>query len=128
MLNRCTAPRERVMTQTSGRILVVEDEPIIAFALQDILQDLGWDTVAIAARLRQALDLIDAFVPDAAILDVNLRDEKSYPAADMLADRSIPFIFATGYGTTQHPERHRDVITLLKPYTQEDVQAALERA
>ena len=116
------------MTPACGRILIVEDEPIIGFALQDMLEDLGWETLEIATRLRQALDIIDAAAPDAAILDVNLRDEQSYPAADLLADRGIPFIFATGYGESQHPERHRDVPTLIKAYSQKDLQTALARA
>lgn len=107
------------------RILIVEDEPILGFDLEDMLEGLGWEAVGIATRLHRALELIESAAPDAAILDVNLHNEQSYPAADMLADRRIPFIFATGYGDSQHPERHRSVPTLIKPYSQDDVRAAL---
>ncbi len=59
--------------------------------------------------------------PDIAILDVNLHGERSYPIADALADRGVLYVFATGYGDTEHPGRHRHVPTLTKPYSLEDV-------
>jgi CheY-like chemotaxis protein len=113
---------------TTRRILIVEDEPIIGLALEDMLECIGWQTVAIAARVQQALDLIASVAVDAAILDVNLHGERSYPVADDLAARGIPYIFATGYGDTEHPERHRCAPTITKPYVIADVETALAAA
>jgi DNA-binding response OmpR family regulator len=69
------------------RVLIVEDEPVIGLALEDILESFGWESAGIASRVVQALDLLETAMPDAAILDVNLHGEKSYPIADALADR-----------------------------------------
>lgn len=65
--------------------------------------------------------------PDAAILDVNLNGELSYPLADILADRAVPFAFATGYGDSGHPERHRDLTTLTKPCVDAEMRLAIAR-
>jgi DNA-binding response OmpR family regulator len=78
-------------------ILLVEDEPMIAFALEDMVIDLGYEVVGPAFRLSEALALAAEARFDAAILDVNLNDEPSYPVADLLVTRGIPFLFATGY-------------------------------
>src|SRR4051794_22900016 len=80
------------------RVLVVEDEMIVAWLLQDMLADLGCAVVGPAARVSQALAMIDAEAIDAAVLDVNLNGQKSYPVADALAARGMPFVFSTGYG------------------------------
>lgn len=108
--------------------LVLEDEPIIAFALEDMLLDLGFEQVLIAGTLKEARDLLDGQVPSAAVLDVNIHGEQSYPVARMLAQLSIPFIFATGYGDAQHPEELRSVPTLTKPYHARDLERALASA
>lgn len=79
------------------RILLVEDEPMIAFALEDMVVELGFDIVGPAHRLSEALALAAEEVVDAAILDVNLNEEQSFPVADLLHERGIPFLFATGY-------------------------------
>ena len=109
------------------RVLIVEDEPVIGFALEDMLDSLGWETIGVASRVQEALDLIRSDAPDTAILDVNLHGEKSYPVADLLADREIPYIFATGYGDSEHPPRHKQITTLTKPYSIEQIRAALPR-
>ena len=110
------------------RILIVEDEPVIGFALEDMLDEIGWRTLGIAARVGAALKLLEGDTPDAAILDVNLHGEQSYPVADALAGLGIPYIFATGYGDREHPERHRLVPTVTKPYTIHDIEKALSAA
>ena len=107
------------------RILVVEDEPMIGFYLEDLLEALGWQSIGVATRVNQALRLLETETPDAAILDVNLHGERSYPVADLLAARQIPYLFATGYGDTEHPEQHRGVPTITKPYTLHEVESAL---
>jgi CheY-like chemotaxis protein len=109
------------------RMLIVEDEPAISLALEDIVESLGWVSVGFAARLQQGIGLAQSCAPDMAILDVNLHGEQSYPIADILADMGVPYIFATGYGDTEHPARHREAVTLTKPYTLEDVREAIAR-
>ncbi|HEX6011198.1 MAG TPA: response regulator [Geminicoccaceae bacterium] len=81
------------------RVLVVEDELIVAFLLEDMLAGLGCAVVGPAARVDQALALLDAEAIDAALLDVNLNGHKSYPVADALAARGVPFVFSTAYHT-----------------------------
>lgn len=81
------------------RILVVEDEPLVAMLLEDMVRNLGFDVVGPALRLDEALALVESGLPDAAILDVNLGNCRSYPLADLLARRGVPFLFATGYGS-----------------------------
>src|ERR1700692_3817867 len=79
------------------RILVVEDEMIVAWLLEDMLADLGCAVVGPAVSINQALAMIDAEAIDAAVLDVNLNGQVSYPIADALAARGVPFVFSTGY-------------------------------
>ena len=79
------------------RALLVEDEPIVAWLLKDMLVDLGCSVVGPAADVNQALAMIDAESIDVAVLDVNLRGQMSYPIADVLVARGVPFVFSTGY-------------------------------
>ncbi|MBR0652813.1 GAF domain-containing protein [Roseomonas terrae] len=82
----------------SGRVMVVEDDFIIALDLRAALRRLGVGEVATASTVKQALAAIDAAPPDFALIDVNLGGETSFPVADALAAREIPFAFVTGYG------------------------------
>src|SRR6202045_5470871 len=79
------------------RVLVVEDETMVAWLLEDMLADLGCAVVGPAAHVNQALAMLDAEAIDAAVLDVNLQGQKSYPIADAIAARGVPFAFSTGY-------------------------------
>ena len=85
------------MAEPRRRILLVEDEPVIAFALEDLIGDLGFDPVGPAFRLAEALALAALRGFYAAILDVNLNEERSFSVADYLAKRGVPFMFATSY-------------------------------
>ena len=80
------------------KMLVVEDETIISFLLEDMLSNLGCEKVALASNVGDALDEIDRAAPDAAVLDVNLGGEMVYPVAERLNAAKVPFIFTTGYG------------------------------
>jgi CheY-like chemotaxis protein len=82
------------------RVLVVEDEMMVAWLLEDMLADFGCAVVGPAAGVNQALAMLDAEAFDAAVLDVNLKGQKSYPIADTLAARGVPFVFSTGYNST----------------------------
>ena len=89
------------------RILVVEDEMLVLMSIEDMLADLGCESVTAAATVDQAVALIDAQVFDAAMLDMNLNGTKSFPVADKLAELGVPFIFATGYSAPRHEGRLR---------------------
>jgi len=103
------------------RVLVVEDEMIVAWLLQDMLADLGCAVVGPAARASQALAMIDAEAIDAAVLDVNLNGQKSYPVADALAARGMPFVFSTGYETESLPNDYQSLPLLQKPFRRSEL-------
>jgi CheY-like chemotaxis protein len=98
------------------RILVVEDEMIAAWVLERILADFGCKVIGPAARVKEALAIIEAEAIDAVLLDVNLNGEKSYPVADALVARGVPFVFSTGYNKDSMPNGYRHFPVLQKPY------------
>ena len=98
------------------RILVVEDEALAALQLEDMLTDLGCTVIGPAARVRQALDLLERQAIDAAVLDLNVAGELVYPVADRLTDRGIPFLFVTGYRASALTEAYRTRPLLQKPF------------
>jgi CheY-like chemotaxis protein len=110
------------------RILIVEDEMMIAMMVEDFLVDLGWDVVGIASTLDQALAMVRDADIDAALLDVNLNGRDTFGAAAILRERQIPFVFATGYGARGIDDRFRDVPTLTKPYQLDQLEGALRQA
>jgi CheY-like chemotaxis protein len=110
--------------QTSGiKVLVVEDEFLVLLALTEMLEELGYQIAATAARLEDAIVLAKSGDFDLAILDVNLGGKRSYPVADILNDAAKPFLFSTGYD--QLDTRYRQYARLQKPYRQEDLASAL---
>jgi CheY-like chemotaxis protein len=98
------------------RVLVVEDEPIVAMLVEEYLEDLGCKVVAVATRLNDALKQARTLDLDAGVLDVNLAGELSYPVAEVLRDRTVPFLFATGYGSAGKPTSMFDASVLSKPF------------
>lgn len=104
-------------------VLMLEDEPIIAFALEDMLIECG-ATPLYCGSLDVARMTIESAQPDVAILDVNIHGESSYPVARRLSECGIPFIFATGYGTALHPPEFAAVPTISKPYRMDEVEQA----
>lgn len=107
------------------RILVVEDEALAALQLEDMLTDLGCTVIGPAARVRQALDLLERQAIDAAVLDLNVAGELVYPVADRLTDRGIPFLFATGYGASALTEAYRTRPLLQKPFLLSQLRQAI---
>ncbi|GAA0449281.1 MULTISPECIES: response regulator [Sphingomonas] len=108
------------------RILIVEDEPLIAMMLEDFLDILGKSVAGTADCVSDALSRIEEGGIDAAILDVNLRGgEKSWPIADALAAAGIPFVLATGGSGDAVEPTHRDRPVLPKPFTMDGVEKAL---
>ena len=112
-----------MMALAGSRILVVEDEPIVAMCLEDMLEGFGCAIVGPAGRLIEGIALAENEALDAAVLDVNLGGDRSYPIADILARRGIPFVFATGYGALHESAQPAPLIE--KPYREVDVEAAL---
>jgi CheY-like chemotaxis protein len=103
------------------RVLVVEDEMMVLMLVEDMLADLGCESVTAAATIDQALALIDAQVFDAAMLDMNLNGNQSHAVADALAARGVPFIFSTGYSGRDMSEGYRDRPVLKKPFPYEEL-------
>ncbi len=108
------------------RVLVVEDEVLIAMVLEDILDLLGHVVVASPATYAEASAAIDAGGFDLAVLDVNLGDEPIFPLADRLTAAGTTIVFATGSHPDSLPERFHGVAVLEKPYAFQAVEAALE--
>ena len=106
--------------------LILEDEAIVAFALEEMLMDLGCERICVATTLAEAFRCIEDQIPELAVLDVNIRGDRSYGVAEALAAKGVPFIFATGYGDAEHPPAFSSVPTLTKPYSPEQLSAALE--
>jgi CheY-like chemotaxis protein len=103
------------------RILIVEDEMTIAFMIEDMLADLGHEVVEVAMRLPEALEAARRADVDLAILDVNLDGHRSFPVADILTERAIPFAFATGYGALGLENGYRNRPVLAKPFLKDDL-------
>jgi DNA-binding response OmpR family regulator len=99
------------------RILVVEDETLIAMEIEATLEALGCDIVGPVGTLETALQLAREMTLDAAILDVTIRGGKSYSVANELLSRDIPFALANGYGDWALPGAMRDCPRLTKPFT-----------
>ena len=107
------------------RVLIVEDEPMIAMTLEDMLADLGCHIAGTASQIEAALDMITLGGIDAALLDVNLGAEKIDRVADELERRHIPFIFTTGYGQAGIPALHKKHIVVQKPFRVDELGRAL---
>ncbi|PWT88069.1 MAG: hypothetical protein C5B56_09420 [Proteobacteria bacterium] len=110
------------------RILIVEDETMIAMMVEDFLEELGWEVVGLAGSVEGALAHARDGEIDAALLDVNLNGRDTFAVADILSQRHIPFVFATGYGTDGIADRFRGVPTLTKPFQRDELDRALHRA
>jgi len=108
-----------------GRILLVEDEMVVAMLLEDMLDEIGFEVVATASREMEAVAAIEAHPIDAAILDVNLDGKRSYGIADALIARGIPFLFSTGYGEMALEPKYRQQKVLTKPFRMEELACAL---
>ncbi len=104
------------LTLANRRILVVEDEVLIAMQIEEILLDLGCVVVGAVGRLDAAMSLAADQALDAAILDVNILGGLVYPVAERLSARGIPFMLASGYGSWALPEPLRDLPRLTKPF------------
>jgi CheY-like chemotaxis protein len=106
------------------RVLVVEDEAIIAGMIEDMLTDLGAVVVGPAGTLAKAVELASREAIDAAMLDVNLRSERIDPVVETLRGRGVPFILATGYGAAAAAGMD-GALVVEKPFTRDRLESAL---
>ena len=113
-------PRPQPTPAGSGRrrVLVVEDEYMIAQDLARELEDVGAEVLGPVPSVADALALLvaEAVPPDAAILDVNLGGEMVFPVAEALRERGVPFVFVTGYDPWSLPQAYADVPCCEKPF------------
>lgn len=109
------------------RVLVVEDETLIAMDIEATLEALGCEVVGPTGKLETALQLAAEEMLDAAILDVTVRGGKSFAVAERLRARGIPFILASGHGDWTLPEHLRDQPRLTKPFTPAELEEGVRR-
>lgn len=110
------------------RVLVVEDEMLIALEIGEILESLGHEVVAMASRLDQAMEIAGNLEFDVAILDMNLAGELSLPLARQLLRDGLPFVFATGYTLREITGEFADAVTIAKPFSEGELSRALDAA
>jgi CheY-like chemotaxis protein len=119
-------PAKGEQALSGRRVLVVEDEYFIADDLARALARLGADVVGPVPTRAEAESLLaSAERIDLAVLDINLKGETVFPLADLLIERSVPFLFATGYGEATIPDRYRQVPRWEKPFPPEALAQAL---
>jgi DNA-binding response OmpR family regulator len=104
--------------QPAARILVVEDEFLVAMQIEAILTRAGWRVIGSAGTLSSAVSLARKSACDAALLDVNLRGERADEVAEILFARGVPFLFVSGYGRGNLPAAFRQSVELIaKPFS-----------
>ena len=110
------------------KVLVVEDEAIVAMLLEQMLEDLGCTVAGAASQLSTAINLVSGTDADIAILDMNLAGDRVDPVARILAERAVPFVFASGYGEDGLTAEWRGRPVLPKPFRLEELRQALVKA
>jgi DNA-binding response OmpR family regulator len=107
------------------RVLVVEDEFLIALDIAGVLEQAGIAVIGPAGTVGDALQAIEGEVVHGALLDAHLGGEPVTRIADVLKARGIPFAFVSGYGREQLPQAHREALLIKKPFTGRDLLAAV---
>jgi CheY-like chemotaxis protein len=116
------------MSLAGVRVLLVEDEAIIAMTAEDMLEELGCALAATASSVAEAFACVEERSFDVALLDINLNGEQSLPVAARLKEKGKPFVFTTGYGSAGSSAEHADVPLVTKPYQMSDLESAIRRA
>jgi CheY-like chemotaxis protein len=117
-----------VLELSGIKVLVIEDESLIAMFIEDTLSDIGCESVAVASNLDDALTKVTEIQCDIVMLDVNLAGKETFKLAEILAEKNQPFIFSTGYGNAVIPTHLRHVPVLQKPFREIDLQEKLQTA
>ena len=110
------------------RILIVDDEVLVAYDLAQPVEDLGGVEIGPAHSLTAGLALVESEQVDFALIDVNLGAERSTPIAEALKRRGVPYVLISGYGRAHLAPELQDAILLMKPCTQADVRDAIRTA
>ncbi|MHB8283364.1 MAG: response regulator [Caulobacteraceae bacterium] len=109
------------------RVFVVEDEMMVAMLIEDMLDDMGHELAGLATHLEAALVQASCVQTDVAVLDINLNGKLSFPIADILRERGVPFFFASGYGSAGLCDAYKGTLTLKKPFQAGDLTTALAK-
>ncbi|HEX8584048.1 MAG TPA: response regulator [Allosphingosinicella sp.] len=117
-----------MMSLDGVRVLLVEDEAIIAMTAEDMLEELGCTIAAMAANLDEAMACAEHGGFDLALLDINLNGQQSLPVAALLRAAGTPFVFTTGYGAAGSTAEFADAPLVTKPYQIGDLEAAIRQA
>jgi CheY-like chemotaxis protein len=115
------------MAKKNARLLIIEDEALILLNVTSMLNDMGWEVAGTAGKFDAALELAQTGSFDAAIVDINLDGAMTYPVADVLRQREIPFAFTTGYGRSVIDQSYSEVPILHKPFSPDQLQAVVNR-
>ena len=111
------------------RVLVIEDESLVAMLLETILEDMGCEVIGPESNIDDGLVAANETEGlDAALLDVNVAGREVFPVAEALQARNIPVVFSTGYGESGLPEHWRGRPTIQKPFTESTIRDALIQA
>lgn len=110
------------------RVLLVEDEAIIAMTAEDMLEELGCVLAGTASTLEDAFACVEERAFDVALLDINLNGQQSLPVAAVLTEKGTPFVFTTGYGAAGSGADYADVPLVTKPYQITDLGTAIGEA
>lgn len=119
------APASRPVGLAGRRVLVADDDSLVAMGMQLALEDLGCTVVGPATTLEGALRLAAAEVVDVAVLDVNLRGRETWTVADVLLARKVPYVFTSGYGDMEAEAAARGAKVLVKPFHPDQLAPAL---
>lgn len=109
------------------RLLIVEDEVLVAMLVEELMERMGYEVVAVSSHLEEAVALAGTLSVDFAMLDINLNGKQSFPVAEVLRGRGIPFIFATGYGESALGSDFADVPVVQKPFSRDALREALDK-
>jgi len=117
-----------VRKQEAKRVLIVEDEFLVAMLLEDLLTEMGHQVIGTFAQVDEAMKFANQADVNFAILDINLAGATSFPVAEILRRRGIPFLFASGYGSTGLASAFENELTLQKPYEPAELERAIAEA
>jgi CheY-like chemotaxis protein len=110
------------------RVLIVEDESLLAMMVEDLVRDAGWSVAGMAASVDEAMRAVERGGFDVALLDVNLAGRNAFPVAEVLLARGVPLVLATGYGVLEIREDLRHLPMVGKPYAAEQLLRTLRDA